>query len=125
MQHSIAPWLATGFAAVVLGQPRADPGQTLFAEHCAVCHGALGDGGSAPDLTNRQWQAGETDERLERIIRDGARASAMPAFGSALSAESRQKLVRHIRSLAAGAADSPAVAKAPEIAVGADRLLAA
>ena len=69
--------LATGIAAVVSAQPRVDLGQTLFAEHCAVCHGALGDGGSAPDLTNRQWQASETDEQLERIVRDGVRASAM------------------------------------------------
>jgi alcohol dehydrogenase (cytochrome c) len=132
MQHTIVPrkarnliWLATGIAAVVSAQQRGDPGQTLFADNCAVCHGALGDGGWAPDLTNRQWQAGETDEQLERIIRDGVRASAMPAFAGVLSAESRRTLVRHIRSLAAGAVDSAATARAPEIAVGADRLLAA
>src|SRR5207302_6036092 len=114
-----------GTSAVVSAQQPRGPGQTLFAEHCAVWHGAVGDGASAPDLTNRQWQAGETDEQLERIIRDGVRASAMPAFGGTLSAESRRTLVRHVRSLAAGAMDSSAAAKAPDIVVGADRLLAA
>ena len=114
-----------GIAAVVSAQQRGDPGQTLFAEHCAVCHGALGDGGSAPDLTNRPWQAGITDEQLERIIRQGVRGSAMPAFGETLSADSRRTLVRHIRSLAAGGADSSAAANVPTIAVGVDRLLAA
>jgi mono/diheme cytochrome c family protein len=55
MQHTIAPiLLVTGIAAISSAQQRPDPGQTLFAERCAVCHGALGDGGSAPDLTNRQ-----------------------------------------------------------------------
>ena len=114
-------WLTVGFAAAISAQPAPDSGQTLFAANCAVCHGGLGDGGSAPDLTNRQWQAGKTDEQLEQIIRDGVRASAMPAFGDRLNAESRRMLVRHIRALAAGAVDSPAAAKTPEIAVGAEQ----
>ncbi len=92
-------------AAAVLAQtPQATgPGQVLFTKHCAVCHGAFGDGGSAPDLTNSVWQAGTSDAQLGRIIRDGVKGTAMPAFAATLNPAEQQDVLKHIRSLGAQA----------------------
>jgi alcohol dehydrogenase (cytochrome c) len=118
-------WVAAGFGAVLSAQQRGEPGPVLFAERCAVCHGALGDGGSAPDLSNRQWQASKTDEELERVIQDGVRGSAMPAFADRLNADARRALVRHIRSLSSGPIERGTAVKTPNIDVSANRLLGA
>ena len=67
--------------SIAVAQTTPDPGQDLFTERCAVCHGAVGDGGSAPDLTNAAWQSHVSDADLEKVIRDGAPGTAMPAFG--------------------------------------------
>jgi glucose dehydrogenase len=107
-----------------VAQARRDSGQALFAARWAICHGALGDGGSAPDLTNSQWQAGRTDEQLERVIRDGVHGTAMPAFAGNLDAASLRALVRHIRSLSTNPLEDASSIKTPEIAVSAERLLA-
>ncbi len=118
-------WLAVGLATGLSAQQPGELGPALFAERCAVCHGALGDGGSAPDLSNRRWQTGKTDEELERVIRDGVRGSAMPAFGDRLNAEARRALVRHIRSLSADAVEAGGPVTTPNIDVTSARLLAA
>lgn len=112
--------LAAAFAGFLAAQARRDSGQALFAARCAVCHGALGDGGSAPDLTNSKWQASKTDEQLELAIHDGLRGAAMPAFGGSLDAESLQALVRHIRSLSTNPSEGAAI-RALEIVVRAER----
>ena len=50
------------FASLAAAQP--GPGQALFSQHCAVCHGAVGEGGSGPDLTNPLWQRSMTDDEI-------------------------------------------------------------
>ncbi len=109
--------LGGALGALLLAQPQPEAGQTSFAQRCAVCHGALGDGGSAPDLSNPQWQATKADDELARIIRDGVRGSAMPAFGDTLNEATLRALVRHIRSLSAGPVDTEHIRKvqAPNI----------
>jgi hypothetical protein len=113
--------------AAVLAQtqqvPR--PGQVLFTKYCAVCHGAFGDGGSAPDLTNPVWQAGTSDAQLGRIIRDGVKGTAMPAFAGTFDATEERDVLQHIRSLGAQAIQPTTTVKTPRIYVDSQRLLAA
>src|SRR5215472_10528640 len=90
--------LFVAFAAA--GQDRTPEGQSLFSANCAVCHGALGDGGSGPDLANPAWQATITDSYLERVIRDGIPRTAMPSFAGRISEAGRSALIAHIRMLA-------------------------
>lgn len=53
-------------------------GEAIFADNCAVCHGADGTGGSGPDVT------GESDEaEIREIVTDGS--GEMTAFGDLLS----------------------------------------
>src|SRR5580658_7205230 len=86
-------------AVVAFQQSPPTPGQELFARHCAICHGATGEGASGPDLTNPLWQAGISDQDLERTLREGVRGTPMPAFSDRLHPGEAQGLVRYLRSL--------------------------
>ena len=85
-------------------------GQEVFTQYCTVCHGSAGEGASAPDLTNPTWQSSVDDQQLANTIRNGARGTAMPAFGARLRPDEVQSLIVHIRTLAKDAihpANSP------------------
>ena len=77
-------------------------GDSLFKTHCAVCHGASGDGsGQVPshvDFTSRHWQQYRSDADIRSAIREGVEGAAMPAFPS-LSDEQLDALVAHLRKL--------------------------
>jgi mono/diheme cytochrome c family protein len=118
---TLIPFFA--FVAAAAAQPQQERGQTLFTEHCAVCHGALGDGGSAPDLANPGWQTSITDAELDRIIREGVRGAAMPAFADRLDQDARQAVVQHLRWLGNQALQPVTSIKAPKLNVSGERLL--
>jgi putative copper resistance protein D len=93
-------------------------GQRLFAEHCALCHGArgAGDGPAAVTLQPRppdlraHHVALHTAGDLFWWISHGR--PPMPAFADRLDAEARWHLVNYVRALAAGDAArrlSPAI----------------
>ncbi|HZT31532.1 MAG TPA: PQQ-binding-like beta-propeller repeat protein [Bryobacteraceae bacterium] len=100
----------------------ADTGQELFTRHCAMCHGATGEGLSGPDLTSPAWQAGVTDADLARIIERGVPGTAMPAFGSRLSGVQIQAVAAHLRALSAGALQPANALRAPLVRVDPARL---
>jgi mono/diheme cytochrome c family protein len=53
---------------------------TLYAEDCAGCHGAEGRGGAAIALANPVYLAIADDAAIRRVIANGVRGTAMPAF---------------------------------------------
>jgi len=66
-------------------------GRTLFAEHCALCHGANADGRgirregltrTPADFTNARWRATATAEGVFDTIREGEPGTSMPAWRS-------------------------------------------
>ena len=81
-----------------------------FADHCAICHGNDGRGGTlvgkglypkAPDMTGSGTQQ-LTDGELYYIIENGVRLTGMPAFGEergSLQNEESWQLVHFIRHL--------------------------
>jgi mono/diheme cytochrome c family protein len=81
----------------------ADDAKTIFDSKCAECHGKDGRSRTfkskhfvhARDLTNAQWQADVTDERLFNSIRNGK--GKMPAFGRKLSDSQIDSLVAYVR----------------------------
>jgi putative copper resistance protein D len=87
-----------------------DKGRSLFAEHCASCHGqaGTGDGPAGAGLPRRpadltaphtgQHTAGD----LYWWITRGIPPSGMPGFGAALSEEDRWDLINFVRALSAG-----------------------
>jgi mono/diheme cytochrome c family protein len=52
----------------------------LYAENCAGCHGAEGRGGAAIALANPVYLAIADDAVTRKVIANGVRGTAMPAF---------------------------------------------
>jgi outer membrane protein assembly factor BamB len=79
-------------AAVV---PQCGETNQVFAQHCALCHGADGKGISSrhtPNFTDSSWQQSRTDQELAGAVKNGT-DSGMPAFGEQLSPAQIESLV--------------------------------
>jgi len=84
-----------------------DLGAKVYAQRCALCHGAegKGDGAAAAGLnpkprnhTDGTYMNARTDGDLLEVIRIGK--GAMPAWGKVLSEAEIQAVLKHVRSLA-------------------------
>lgn len=125
--------LGVGGFALVAGDaapstPRGDArrGEALYAQKCAVCHGATGRGdGPAEfvifpkprDLTSGKFKIRSTptlptDDDLFRVITGGIPGTAMPGW-SALSDAERWDLVAYIKTLSPVFGQSPPPAPTP------------
>jgi cytochrome c oxidase cbb3-type subunit 3 len=75
---------------------------TLYAENCAGCHGADGRGGAAIALANPVYLAIADDAAIRKVIADGMRGTAMPAFaesaGGMLTDAQIDVITKEIRS---------------------------
>jgi mono/diheme cytochrome c family protein/Tol biopolymer transport system component len=108
------PIAAPGEVGGPLNPLPADPatraaGGRLYAEHCAVCHGASGQGdgplaaGLAPrpgDLTQHMLPGKHTDGQVFLWIKQGFPSSAMPAWGNRLDDQQIWQIVAYLRGLA-------------------------
>ena len=76
--------------------------RTLYAENCTGCHGAEGRGGAAIALANPVYLAIADDAAIRKVISNGVRGTAMPAFaesaGGLLTAAQIDVLTKDIRS---------------------------
>jgi len=97
-------------------------GRGLFANNCAGCHGAGGQGapGGFPSLADDEWIWGGSLEAIQHSIRHGIRSnesdeqrqSQMPAFGAgALTAPQIRDTAEYVLALSNRAADQAAVAR--------------
>ncbi|NBB14441.1 cytochrome-c oxidase, cbb3-type subunit III [Caulobacter sp. SLTY] len=76
----------------------------LFAEQCASCHGATGQGDvkqGAPDLTDGEWLYGSDHAAISGQIHAG-RGGVMPAWGQRFSPETLKALAVYIHANAGG-----------------------
>jgi cytochrome c oxidase cbb3-type subunit III len=75
---------------------------TLYAENCAGCHGAEGRGGAAIALGDPVYPAIADDAAIRKVIANGSRGTAMPAFaesaGGMLTDKQIDVLTSEIRS---------------------------
>ncbi|MGE4430396.1 MAG: PQQ-dependent sugar dehydrogenase [Sphingobium sp.] len=69
----------------------------IYANNCATCHGNDMEGGQGPSLIDKIWIHGDDDAEIEKVIREGVPAKAMPAFGTMLDADSINSLIALIR----------------------------
>ncbi len=83
---------------------RADPvahgiGRNLFANNCAICHGADGYGNAGfPSLVDRDWLYGGTPELVEATIA-GGRTGVMIAWQDVLGNEGLEDVLSYVLSL--------------------------
>lgn len=79
------------------------PGEKLYRQHCAECHGKDGEGEKAPALHNQELLNAATNGYLLATITVGREGTAMPAWGSLsddhpmLTGKERQDIVAWIR----------------------------
>jgi cytochrome c oxidase cbb3-type subunit 3 len=99
------------------GKARANPaGARLFADNCAVCHGAAGTGNrelGAPNLADAIWLYGGTREAVAQQIA-APRHGVMPAWGGRLDPVTIKMMAAYVHSLGGGenfveVAEDPAV----------------
>lgn len=77
-------------------------GKTLYAKHCAACHGTKGEGIRAPALGNPMLLATASDAFLRYTISEGRDSTPMPSFKDSLSKLEINAVTAYIRSRASG-----------------------
>jgi cytochrome c oxidase cbb3-type subunit 3 len=84
-------------------------GKTLFADNCAGCHMAGGQGkiGLAPNLVDDSWIFGGTHENVHETIANG-RNGVMPPFAGSLSDEKLTQVANYVLSLSGEEHDAAA-----------------
>lgn len=97
-----------GTAAVASGADSADgagadgggeiDGAAVFADRCAVCHGATGEGGVGPTLAGGAVVEAFPDAADQIVVVTEGR-NGMPDFGTTLSTEEIDAVVRYTRGL--------------------------
>ena len=82
-------------------QQQRDPllvtGREVYIENCARCHGAAGDGGSGPQLSDGEVADNLTFEEQVEVIVDGR--GQMPPWGDELSDEEIEGVARFERDV--------------------------
>lgn len=75
-------------------------GKALFADNCAPCHQAGGQGvpGFFPNLADDDWLYGGSFDKIHQTI-TGGRRGYMPTFNEVLSAEQIDQLANYVASL--------------------------
>src|SRR5215218_5069244 len=97
-----------GFARKSFGD-NVRPASQVYRRHCISCHGTDGKSKTskgryshARDLTDAQWQADVSDERLFNSIMNGRNVRGnMPAFSNKLNEKEVNSLVSFVRGLKA------------------------
>jgi cytochrome c oxidase cbb3-type subunit 3 len=91
---------ASFLAPFVLSAQTPDPGQQVFGNICAACHGLDGRGGEhAPDIATNPEVQRMTDRELSGIVRYGIQNKGMPGFQSSLQRDQIAAVVKYVRAL--------------------------
>lgn len=88
-------------------------GAPLFAEHCAGCHGARGQGKTAISLNNPIFLSSASDGYIRYAIEHGREGTVMPGFGSSLRPEEIDHVTRFVRSFATTSPEAPVGGEIP------------
>lgn len=90
-------------------------GVRLFANNCAVCHGADAGGNFGfPNLTDKDWLYGGTPEKIKESITHG-RQGSMPAWGAILGDAKTQLVSNYVLSLSGAEHSAEAAAQGKAI----------
>jgi alcohol dehydrogenase (cytochrome c) len=102
-----------------------EAGADIFHERCSVCHGVDGSGGPfAPSLRRPQYNHGDSDLAIYKVLRDGIPGTGMQSVG--LTLLERLQVTSHLKALQTQLSEErkPQVPRLA-IQVGNERLLAA
>lgn len=71
-------------------------GASIFAEHCASCHGADGSGGQGPALGDGVVAEAFTEDEMRAVVSHGR--NGMPPFADTLTDDELDAVVTYVRS---------------------------
>lgn len=74
-------------------------GENVYKANCVTCHGLAGEGNSGPNLTDDFYLNVTSIEDIAMVIKDGAKAGAMPAWGNRLHPNSVVLVSAYVASL--------------------------
>lgn len=86
-------------AAELLDEVRIERGRASFQENCVACHGAQGEGISAPALNDKTLLDTVSDDLLFSLIRSGVPGTAMPSWGQANGGPFTDEQIRDLVAL--------------------------
>lgn len=86
-------------------------GKEVFAGNCVACHGALGEGGVGPNLTDEYWLHGGTVKDIFKTIKNGVPEKGMISWKATLKPNQMQDVANYILSLVG---TNPPNGKAPQ-----------
>ncbi len=87
-------------------------GKEVFATNCVACHGASGEGGVGPNLTDDFWLHGDGGiSDVFKVIKNGVPEKGMISWKATLKPEQIQSVSNYILSIKG---TNPANAKAPQ-----------
>jgi alcohol dehydrogenase (cytochrome c) len=99
-------------------------GARIFHERCSVCHGVDGSGSPfAPALTRSQYNHGDSDLAIYKVLRDGVPGTGMQSLG--LTLLERLEVISHLKALQKKNEARKPQASRLAIQVSSERLLAA
>ena len=73
--------------------------EAIFSSKCAACHGSLAQGGTGPNLTDDSYINVKSLEDIAKVIKEGARAGAMPAWEARLHPNQVALLTAYVATL--------------------------
>ena len=86
-------------------------GREVYMTNCLACHGAKGEGGIGPNMTDHYWIHGNTAEDMRRIINEGVPAKGMVSWKTLLNPEKIENVIAFLQTLEG---TNPPNAKAPQ-----------
>ncbi|MBD0256771.1 MAG: c-type cytochrome, partial [Cytophagales bacterium] len=110
-KKTVAAGLDENTAKLVTDPKALETGKTLFAQNCQACHGAAGEGGVGPNLTDAYWMHGGTVGEVFKTIKYGVPEKGMIAWQQKLKPEEIQDVTGYILSLQGS---NPSGAKEPQ-----------
>ena len=101
----------SGLLAISKNPERQAAGKEIFGKYCVACHGAVGQGGIGPNLTDDYWLHGSKPSQILKTITSGVEGTAMQAWGNLLKPEEIQSAMAYVKSIRGS---NPPGAKAPQ-----------
>ena len=86
-------------------------GKEVFNAKCAVCHGAQGQGGIGPNMTDSAWIHGGAPYTIYATIKNGVLDKGMPAWKGVITNDELQGVTVYVMSLKGSNPPNP---KAPQ-----------
>ncbi len=74
-------------------------GKQVFQSKCVSCHGAQGEGGIGPNLTDEYWLHGAKPLEIAKVVDEGVLDKGMPGWKAMMSPEEVQAAVAYVNSL--------------------------